>query len=71
MQNRWGNNGFSQMSGGTIAIDTQLGETYRFGINLEARDAVAVARELAPYLNSRFESHLIHGFDPPPPPVFS
>jgi len=70
-QNRWGNNAFSQMSGGTIAVDTEYGDTYRFGINLEERDAVAVARELAPYLHAQFESHRQHGFEPPPPPVFS
>jgi hypothetical protein len=69
-QNRWGNNSLTQMSGGTIAVDTKYGDTYRFGINLEEREAVAVAKELSPYLNSRFESHLIHGFEPPPPPVF-
>ena len=37
------------MSGGTVALDTRFGDTYRFGINLGVREAVELAEDLKPY----------------------
>ena len=41
---RWG------LGGGTVAVDTKYGDTYRFGIQLREFDAVALAKTLEPYL---------------------
>ncbi|HZE69193.1 MAG TPA: hypothetical protein VE135_06655 [Pyrinomonadaceae bacterium] len=40
-----------QLAGGTVAVDTKYGDTYRFGIHLEEREAVALANTLAPYVH--------------------
>jgi hypothetical protein len=37
------------LSGGTIAVD-EMDKTYRFGINLQEKEAKAVVKELQPYL---------------------
>jgi hypothetical protein len=39
------------LAGGTVAVDTKYGDTYRFGIHLEEREAVALARTLEPYVH--------------------
>lgn|SRR5262245_36989172 len=49
----WNNNlAFWGISGGTIAIDSR-GKTQRFGIHLEEGEAMAVVKEIEPYLLRR------------------
>jgi len=38
------------LAGGTVAVDTRYGDTYKFGIHLEEKDAVALAKTLEPYV---------------------
>ena len=38
------------LRGGTVAFDTRYGDVQRFGIRLEEREAVALARALKPYI---------------------
>jgi hypothetical protein len=51
------------MSGGTVALDTRFGDTYRFGINLGEREAVELAEDLKPYLHHDIQQAL--GADSP------
>jgi hypothetical protein len=42
-------------SGGTVALDTRYGDTYRFGIHLEEREAVELAKHLEPYFHRNIQ----------------
>lgn len=46
------------MSGGTVALDTRFGDTYRFGVNLDEREAVELAEDLKPYLHHDIQQAL-------------
>jgi hypothetical protein len=50
-------------SGGTVAVDTRYGDAYRFGIHLEEREAVELAKQLEPYFHRDIQHAL--GADSP------
>ncbi|MCM3871913.1 MAG: hypothetical protein ND895_14615 [Pyrinomonadaceae bacterium] len=54
------NSGLTQwgIAGGMVAVDTRYGDTYRFGIHLEEKDAVALAKALEPYLHRSIQPPL-------------
>jgi hypothetical protein len=41
------------LSGGTVALDTRFGDTYRFGFKLSEPEAVALAKKLKAVFSPR------------------
>jgi hypothetical protein len=57
------------LSGGTVALDTRFGDTYRFGIKLSEHEAGELAKDLTPYFHRDIQQAL--GADSPASSLYS
>jgi hypothetical protein len=60
---------WSGLAGGTVAVDTRYGDTYRFGNKLEENDAFSLVKMLEPYLQRNIQQAL--GADSPVSGLYS